>query len=131
MFNIRSNDINNSGASHLAPSLLSLKKLEFLDISWNSLRLNGLQIIMEHLNNSNLLKYIDISSNGLADEDEENVNILFLTCFKNFEILESIVIDMTMTRNSIRYLSRELPRTCFIFQSNSNQIQPLPKNLRK
>ena len=129
--NIRSNDINNSGASHLAPSLLSLKKLEFLDISWNSLRLNGLQIIMEHLNNSNLLKYIDISSNGLADEDEENVNILFLTCFKNFEILESIVIDMTMTRNSIRYLSRELPRTCFIFQSNSNQIQPLPKNLRK
>ena len=129
--NISSNDITCSGASRLASSFLALKKLEYLDISWNYLKLYGIQLLIENLFSPSLLKYLDISSNGLADEDEEKVNALFLTYFKNFEVLQSIVIDMTMTRNSIRYLARELPKTCFIFQSNSNEVQPLPKNLRK
>jgi hypothetical protein len=128
--NIRNNDINPAGAKVLAQGLLTLEFLEYFDVASNSLRVKGLEEVFKGLKNSKLLKYIDFCCNGLPDDDEEQVNQMYFDGLQGFKAMQTVVLDMTISRITVSNLRKILPDFCSIFVSNSDEILPLSKNLR-
>jgi len=126
--NLRNNDLTVREMLNFKAAFSSLTRLKHLDIAANELKISGIKELLKGIKKSQLLAYLDISSNKLADEDDESIKSMFSQDFKELRLLETLVLDMTIKKDQLAVLREVLPKFTYIFCSNSDNIQPLPKN---